>query len=137
MTDENLNTASVDRYFVALESAQTWTEVDAEGFKEHEQRAGFYPKVRGRVATGGFSGFGIKGQVVSPGQSLPEKFEPQAEEESEDPEEEVFEVEISYTLPEGLYEPSDARDNGERTYRVSTNNRGLGEIMAIMDQEAR
>lgn len=134
MAEENLNTASVDRYFVALESAQTWTEVDAEGFKAHESRAGFYPKVRGSVATGGFSGFGIKGKVVMPGQPLPEKFEP--EQADEDPEEEVFEVEISYTLPDGLYEPSDARDNGERTYRVSTNNKGLIGILEIMDQVA-
>lgn len=54
-----------------------------------------------------------------------------------EPEPETFAVEISYTLPEGECDPTNDRDFGERTYTVTTDMEGLGQVLGKMDEVSR
>lgn len=56
-----------DRYFVRADvPGAEWTEVDRAGFAAAEACAGFYSAYGYDLATGGFSGSGTRGVVMSP-----------------------------------------------------------------------
>ena len=71
-----------DRYFLTIEAVENWAEVTKEDFVSSERAAGFVNTLGkpNEPGTGGFSGKGVRGMVVSPGGKLPESFIPLKEE---------------------------------------------------------